>query len=141
MNRRAGVAILIVLGAVFPVIAQPKAGSPDLPVTRIVLFSSGVGYFQRDGQVDGNARIDLQFATNNINDLLKSLILQDQGGGQVSTVNYDNRDPIEKTLKSFAIDLTSNPSMGDLLNQARGERLEVTRSDQLGAQTGVIVGV
>src|SRR5262249_4010559 len=75
-------------------------------VTRIVLFSSGVGYFQREGQVDGNARIDLQFGANNINDLLKSLVLQDQGGGRINTINYDNRDPIDKTLKSFALDLT-----------------------------------
>src|SRR5262245_31541758 len=112
MNRLSGVAILIILGAVLPVVAESKAGSAELPVTRIVLFSSGVGYFQRDGQVDGNARIDLQFAVNNINDLLKSLVLQDQGGGQVSTVSYDNRDPVEKALKSFAIDLTSNPTMG-----------------------------
>jgi hypothetical protein len=141
MSRRFGVAILSVLGAAIPVVAQPKATSPELPVTRIVLFSSGVGYFQRDGQVDGNARVDLPFAANNINDLLKSLILQDQGGGQISTVNYDNRDPIEKTLKSFAIDLTGNPSMGALLNQARGERIEVARSDQPGAANGVIVGV
>ena len=35
--------------------------SPELPVTQVILYSSGVGYFQRDGQVDGNARIDLAF--------------------------------------------------------------------------------
>jgi hypothetical protein len=141
MNRRLVVAILTVLSPAIPVVAQPKPASPELPVTRIVLFSSGVGYFQRDGQVDGNARIDLPFAAHNINDLLKSLVLQDEGGGRISTVNYDNRDPIEKTLKSFAIDLTSNPSMGGLLNQARGERIEVARSDRPGAAEGVIVGV
>ena len=141
MDRRYVVAVLIGLGAVFPVVAQPKPSSTQLPVTRIVLFSSGVGYFQREGQVEGNARIDLRFAANNINDLLKSLVLQDQGGGQISTVNYDNRDPIEKTLKSFAIDLTGNPSIGTLLNQARGEQIEAARSDRPGSVTGVIVGV
>jgi hypothetical protein len=140
-HKRLSLVALVLLVAAVPASAEPKAGSAELPVTRIVLFSSGVGYFQRDGEVDGNARIDLQFAGDNINDLLKSLVLQDQGGGRVSTVNYDNRDPIEKTLKSFAIDLTSNPSMGELLNQARGERIEVVRSDQLGALTGIVVGV
>jgi hypothetical protein len=134
-------AIAVVFSAAIPVLAQQGTGQAQLPVTRIVLFSSGVGYFQREGQVDGNARIDLQFAANNINDLLKSLVLQDQGGGRISTVNYDNRDPIEKALKSFAIDLTTNPTMGALLTQTRGEQVEVTRSDQLGAVTGVIVGV
>jgi hypothetical protein len=141
MNKRLSAVIVTLLGVAIQAGAQPKPGSTELPVTRIVLFSSGVGYFQREGQVDGNTRIDLQFAANNINDLLKSLVLQDQGGGRISTVNYDNRDPIEKTLKSFAIDLTGNPTLGALLNQARGEQIEAARSDRPGSVTGVIVGV
>jgi hypothetical protein len=51
---------IAVLGVAAPAWAQPKAAA-DLPVSRIVLFSSGVGYFQRDGQVTGNAKIDLKF--------------------------------------------------------------------------------
>ena len=76
------------------------------------------------GQVEGNARIDLSFPVQNINDLLKSMVLQDLGGGAISTVNYDSHDPINKTLQSFAINLSGNPSFGQLLNQARGEKVE-----------------
>src|SRR4051794_25277965 len=59
-------------------VARPAAPSPDaatanLPVKQVVLFSSGVGYFQREGEVDGDARIDLSFQATDINDLLKSL--------------------------------------------------------------------
>src|SRR5579859_229597 len=118
----------LLLGGLFfalilvPANAQaPKSDGPQLPVTRIVLFNSGVGYFQREGSVTGNAKIDLQFPIDNINDLIKSLVLQDLNNGLISMVGYDNRNPIEKTLKSFAIDLTNNPSMGQLLTQARGE--------------------
>jgi hypothetical protein len=134
---------IAVLGAAAPVWAQPKAAA-DLPVSRIVLFSSGVGYFQRDGQVSGNAKIDLKFQSQNINDLLKSLVLQDLNGGQVSTVNYDNRDPIDKTLKSFAIDLTDNPSIAKLLDQVRGEGVAISGQDDKGGAfnvTGTVVGV
>ena len=148
-NKRLGIsAALLLFAAAVPVLAQPpRPGSAELPIGRIVLFSSGVGYFQREGQVDGSARIDLQFHTHDINDLLKSLVLQDSGGGHINTVNYDNRDPVEKTLKSFAIDLTSNPSLGDLLGQVRGERVEVISYGEQGKEgqpttlTGVIVGV
>lgn len=119
----------------------PQQGRAQLPIQRVVLFSSGVGYFQREGTVDGNTRIDLQFPTQNINDLLKSLVLQDAGGGKISTVNYDSRDPIEKTLKSFAIDLTSNPSLGQLLGQVRGERVEVLLLASSTPTAGIIVGV
>jgi hypothetical protein len=137
----AAVALLILA---LPASAQQKTGAAELPISRIVLFSSGVGYFQRDGQVEGTAHVDLQFPANDVNDLLKSLVLQDMGGGQVSTVSYDNRNPIEMTLKSFALDLTQNPSLGDLLNQARGERVELIAAPANKPPetvAGVIVGV
>ncbi len=96
-----------------------------LPLTKIVLYASGVGYFQRDGQIDGRSQVALRFKVDNINDLLKSMIVQDFDGGQVSTVTYDSRDPITRTLKSFAIDLTDNAGLGNLLWQMRGEPVEV----------------
>src|SRR3954452_20304983 len=94
-----------------------KAAEGPLPIRQVVLFNSGVGYFQREGEVSGDARIDLTFPTTDINDLLKSLVLQDLGGGKISTVNYDSHDPIDKILRSFALDLNNNPSFGQILNQ------------------------
>jgi len=49
----------------------------QLPIGQVVLFSSGVGYFQREGQIDGDARVDLSFPTQDINDLIKSMVLRD----------------------------------------------------------------
>src|SRR5205823_14411914 len=66
---------------------------------------------------------------------------QDAGGGRVSTISYDSPDPIEKTLKSFALDLTANPSFGQLINQARGEKVEVTMQQGNAAQPGTLTGV
>jgi hypothetical protein len=116
-----------------------RAGEPAaLPLTEVVLYSSGVGYFRRDGRVDGSAEVDLRFKVDDINDLLKSLSVQDLDGGRVAAVTYGSRDPIGKTLKSFGVDLTENPTLGDLLNQVRGERVEVATPN---AVTGTIVGV
>src|SRR5205823_7406438 len=121
-----------------------KSVSPPLPVAQVVLFSSGVGYFQREGEVEGNARVDLAFPVQDINDLLKSMVLQDLGGGHVAAVSYDSHDPIDKTLKSFAVNLTANPSLAQLLNQARGEKVEVvlqpTATAQPGTLTGAVIG-
>jgi hypothetical protein len=135
-------ALLVLVMFGWRALAQPpERGNSRLPVSRIVLFSSGVGYFQREGIVDGNARVDLQFHSSDINDLLKSLILEDAGGGLVGTVNYDSRAPVELTLKSFAIDLTQNPSLGQLLGQVRGERVEIVpRLPQRDSMKGIIVG-
>jgi len=109
-----------------------------LPLSAVVLYSSGVGYFQRDGSVDGRGHLELRFKVDNINDLLKSMVVQDFGGGRVATVTYDSRDPVTKTLKSFAVDLTTHPSLGEFLGQIRGESIEVATPNPV---RGVILGV
>ena len=119
-----------------------------LPITQVVLFNSGVGYFSRSGEVEGDARVDLQFSAADINDLIKSLIIKD-GKGKSVPLRYDSQEPIEKTLKSFAVDLSSNPSFGQILNQMRGQKAELTLqttnnpalSGLPGSLTGVIVGM
>jgi hypothetical protein len=60
------------------------------------------------------------------------------GGGTVSTVSYASRDPITKTLGTFAVNLTDNPSMGQILSRLRGEKIEI---DAATPATGTIVGV
>jgi hypothetical protein len=147
----AALAALIALKPSFGPVPQAQAASaarPDmsaLPVAQVILYSSGVGYFQREGEVEGSQRIDLSFPVSDINDLLKSMVLQDLGGGHISAVSYDSQAPIDKTLRSFAIDLTSNPSFSQILNQGRGEKVEVvlqqSNTTQPGTLTGTILGV
>src|SRR5262249_38124563 len=56
---------------------RPQEGKPAtaLPIAQVVLFSSGVGYFQRERVVEGDARVDLTFDVRDINDLIKSMVL------------------------------------------------------------------
>jgi hypothetical protein len=105
---------------------QPAGKQADVPVKAVVLFSSGVGYFEHFGTVQGDGSTQLQFKTQQINDILKSLVLQDMDGGKITTITYPSQDPIAKTLKSFQVDITANPSLGDLLNQLRGANVKVT---------------
>src|SRR5690606_5665705 len=49
----------------------------NLPVTRVVLFTNGVGYFEHEGTVTGDQVLDLVVAPNEMDDLLQSLVLQD----------------------------------------------------------------
>lgn len=144
--------LLPVVGVTFALLAvsavrgqQKPEAAPDpkpaaLPLTRVVLFNAGVAYFHREGPIDGEAKLELRFPEADVNDLIKSLVLADKDGGTVRAVTYDNRTPVEFTLKSFAVDLTENPTVGQLLHQVRGEAVEVT--DKAGAvTTGKIVSV
>ena len=120
-------------------IARSQAATTNVPVTKVYLFSSGVGYFEHAGHVTGNGSTELRFKTSQINDILKSIVLQDQDGGRVGAVTYPSQDPLEKTLKSFQVDIAQNPSLAQLLNQLRGAR--VTVQSQAERLSGTILGV
>src|SRR5579859_2558531 len=146
----APVAVLAAVGSAF-LLHRPATSAPGnentagngaattLPINRVVLFSSGVGYFQRAGAVEGNARVDLTFQVRDINDLIKSMVLQDEKG-VISAVSYDSLDPVDRTLKSFAVNLTNNPSFGAILTQMRGEKVEVVLQQTVANQPGTISG-
>ncbi len=137
MNPRFALALATL--AALPTLAAAPPTTAELPVREIALFSSGVGYFQHEGPVRDNATAQFQFKTAQINDLLKSLVLQDLGGGTIGTVTYPSQDPIEKTLRSFQVDITGNPPLADLLNQLRGAKILLsTAADKL---QGTVLGV
>jgi hypothetical protein len=116
-----------------------KSEGASVPVRQVVLFSSGVGYFEHFGTVAGNASTELRFKSAQINDILKSLVLQDLDKGKVTAVTYPSQDPVAKTLRSFQVDITSNPSMGELLNQLRGAAVKVSVGGQ--DLQGTVLGV
>jgi hypothetical protein len=122
-----------------PAVAAETGDKPTtLPLTRVVLFTSGVGFFEHQGTVNDDAAIDLKFNVADVNDLLKSMVLEDQGGGRISTVTYGSRDPITKTLKTFAVDLTRRPTIGQLLEQVRGQQVTVEAPTPV---TGKVLGI
>ena len=129
--------LILSLFLLFPLSVLAEEGA-TLPLSKIALYSSGVGYFQHDGTVNGRAQLNLRLDTKQINDMLKSLVVQDFGGGKVSTVTYGSRDPVTKTLGSFGINLNGNPTLGQILTQVRGEPVEVTAPNPI---TGTLLGV
>ncbi|MCA9473096.1 MAG: hypothetical protein MRJ96_11295 [Nitrospirales bacterium] len=118
---------------------QTSEPDPDsLAISKIVLYTSGVGYFQHDGTVLNNAEVLLPIRSAEINDLLKSLVVQDFDGGTVPSIHYQSRDPLSKTLSSLSPDLSRHPTLGELLTQLRGEPVQLSTPTPI---TGSIVGV
>ena len=136
MNRTCTL-LLVVCMAVSAAVAQPTA--TDVPVTRVALFSSGVGYFEHTGTVEGDAVTQLMFKTVQINDVLKSMIVTDMSDtGGVTSVNYASREPLLRALQSFAVDLSDQPDLAELFNQLRGAEVTVSAPNEI---TGTILGV
>lgn len=110
----------------------------SLPVTKVVLYTNGVAYFEHSGTVSGDQQFALPVESENMDDLLQSLVLLDHDGGTIRAVRYAAENPLSRTLASYSLDLSGNPSLADLLQQARGEQIELQASETV---TGVIVSV
>ncbi len=135
--KRCWILCLTVL-AVLSLPPSTAAAPTELPLTQVVLFSSGVGNFVHSGTVEGNARVVLHFSPDQMNDVLKSMVVNDLDGGTVGGISYPSQDPLKKTLQSFAVDLSGNPPLAELLIQLRGTPVQVDAPDTV---SGRILGV
>ena len=119
-------AFTVTLAAQSPAGSQPKAKPPapkaqlappqasqvvkNLPVRKVVLYKNGVGYFEHTGSVTGNQRVAIDFTSSQLNDVLQSLTVLDQGGGRISGVNYNSTTPLSEQLKSLSLGMTDDPT-------------------------------
>jgi len=112
------------------------AGTADsaarLPVTRVILYKNGVGYFEHSGHVRGSQDVNVDFTTAQLNDVLKSLTVLDLGKGRITGVSYNSTAPLEHRLGSLRLPVGENPTTAQFLDALRGARVEI-RSGSLAA--------
>ncbi len=114
---------------------------PTLPVTRVVLYKHGVGYFEREGVVEGDAPLTFSFAQSEVSDVLKSLTVLDLGGGHIEAVNYDSTKPLAQKLADVALDIPDKDSLVALLPQLKGTRVALKVEPDDAPTEGVLLGV
>ena len=120
------------------------AQETDLPLRRIALLSSGVGYFEHRGDVSSAvtpAEILLRFDAAAVNDALKSLVVNDPAAALSDTapsVRYAVANSLDRALRSLKIDLSGSPGIVDILNNQKGAELEVYAPNAI---RGRIIGV
>ena len=137
MNARIATLVLLSgLATPATTLAQPVDA---MPVTDVTLYRSGVGSFQRQGTVTGNEKIELAFKADQINDILKSLVVLDFDGGRVGAVGYSSDEPIGRRLEALGLGDPTKLSLGDLLAQFLGASVAMTTTN--GDVTGRILGV
>ncbi len=110
----------------------------ELPVTKVVLYQNGVGYFERRGKLRGK-EVELRVRPDQVNDVLKSLSVLDLSGGTPSSASL----PVEKSGDRLAQELPPQvrnaTGMLGLLGVLRGAEVEVDGDE--GALRGRVVGV
>ena len=103
---------------------RPGAAS-ELPVTRVLLYKSGVGFFEHAGTVSGDERVFIDFTSAQLNDVLQSLTAIDLGGGRVMGADYGSATPLDQQLKTLPLGLGAGASVDQLYGALRGARVEV----------------
>lgn len=113
--------------AVFALPAFPSLASSDtaLPLKRVALSSAGVGYFEYETEVDGPTTLSLSVPRDQIDDVLKSMIVVGANGGAVSVRMPDN-EPLEKGFRDFQFTPAALKSPVSLLNELRGADVSIT---------------
>ena len=104
--------------------AKELAGA-KLPVRRVVLYKTGVGYFEHLGQVRGNQTVQIDFTSSQLNDVLQSLTVLDLNGGRIAGVNYNSEAPLSQRLGMLRLPLGENTDLSKFYAALRGARLEV----------------
>ena len=100
----------------------------DLPIRQVILYKSGVGYFERSGTLHQGESARLDFKATDMNDVLKSLTIADKNGGKVSGLRYDSSEPLEQKLAEFPFRVQDQASLALFLDQMKGARVEMKYS-------------
>ena len=109
----------------------------DLPIREVILYKHGVGYFVRAGELRAGEAARLDFKAPEMNDVLKSLTLEDKNGGKVTGLRYDSSEPLAQKLSDFPFHVDGQQSLSAFLDQMKGGRVEL----KYGVETvsGIIV--
>ena len=86
-------------------ILAATALAAELPVREVILYKNGIGYFVRSGEVKPGEPTRLDFKADEMNDVLKSLTITEDGGGKISGLRYDSSEPLERKLAQFPFKL------------------------------------
>ena len=114
-------------------------------VKKLVLYTSGVGFFEHEGTVEANDSCTMNFTAEQLNDLLKTLVIRDFDGGSIGPILYPAQNPLDKALEAFPINVSGNLTRAALLQQLRGAEVKLELKDNKalhgGSVQGTVLGV
>jgi len=101
------------------------AAAADIPIRQVILYKSGVGYFERAGTLRPGESGRLDFKASDMNDVLKSLTIDDRNGGQVTGLHYDSSEPLDQKLADYPFKIGGQASLAIFLDQMKGAKVEM----------------
>ena len=105
--------------------ASDESTATKLPVRRVILYKTGVGYFEHLGRIQNDQSIRIDFTSGQLNDVLQSLTILDLNGGRIVGVNYNSEAPLSQRLGTLRLPLEETTDISKFYGALRGAKLEV----------------
>ena len=96
----------------------------DMKLTRVQLSTGGLGLFEYEADIDGDATVELKVRRDQVADVLKSLVVFDDHGG-VGGLDLASAEPLAETFRSLPFNPADIKSESTLLAALRGAEIEV----------------
>ncbi|ALG70584.1 hypothetical protein VY88_06425 [Azospirillum thiophilum] len=112
-------------------------GGGRLALTRVLLSTGGVGYFEYEATVSGDADLSLEVRRDQVDDVLKSIVVYDDKGG-VGTIGLPGAEPLDTAFRELPFSAGDLHSPAALLSAMRGAEVTAGGSSQL---TGRLMSV
>ncbi len=119
--------VLLSCAAVAAIALPARAQQPvqDLPVTRVILSTSGLAHFEHEGSVIGDASVELPVRLDQVDDMLKSLVVRDNTG-LIGGVTLPGRAPLDEIFRDLPFSRDALNSPVALLNALQGAEVEIS---------------
>lgn len=105
-------------------LALPAFAAEPLALKRVLLSTGGVGYFEYEAKVTGNETLDLAVPLDQVDDVMKSIVVYDDKGG-IGEISLPGREPLAAAFREMPFGPEALSSPADLLNALRGAEVRV----------------
>jgi hypothetical protein len=120
-------------------VTHTVSGPPGTPTLRRVLLSTGgVGYFEYEAQVSGTAELQLPVRMDQVDDILKSIVVFDNKGN-TGFVQLPSRAPLSDIFRGLPFGPGALESNAALIDALKGSEVTVRASDSISGRVVSVV--
>ena len=105
-------------------------GAEALALKRVMLSTGGVGYFEYEAVITGNAELSLIVRLDQVDDVLKSIVVFDARGAAAS-IGLAGREPLSQIFRGLPIKARDFASPAALLNALQGAKVRTSGPRQI----------
>ncbi|WP_313618183.1 DUF4139 domain-containing protein [Agrobacterium sp.] len=118
----------------FALVSTTAFAAVNGPVKSVTLSSGGLAEIVRSAEVGQDSEITIEVPLDQIDDVLKSLVVRDKEG-RVKNLSLAGPNPLEETFRTLPFKASDLSSMPKLLDAIKGTRVKA------GDKQGVVLGV